>query len=519
MEKSFLEMHLERERLWLAVVQQLMYEADLTEVCTPLSVDFAINMDEVYQQGWASVIAGMFQGSSTTGPRKIESICCGSTSSTVLLAGGEVWTFGWGDCGQLGQGNCSNCPTAKRITRFQLNADAIQRSPLSNIYVNKIACGDEHSALLSDSGDLFTFGSNSWGQLGKQNNTVVKRNFSATPKSLKLSRPVTDVACGAYHTAVILDGGTILSWGSWSMQRPEPDDLWMPKRIMKSPHASRAVHCGRAFSAVISHDGEIWIWGSNQNCQLGLGNSLKEASRPTRVLWAPSAGRTTRQDGYISPTVEAGTRVVHTVGDGTIGRVLKRRSDDTYTIECDNGVKMEKVQRGDFHVVEPLKLKQLAVGASHCVGITTSGIVVAWGSNKYGQVGGAVQTKGFPQRVSIAPRMNPRPQIIQVAAGLRHTVAITSSYQVYTWGNAGSFRFVSPIGADAIETYARSREPVLKHPALLQYPGSLTSNEPVLVAGWSETENYSTPCSLSVCCSFSRSLSVTMLTAKFAGLR
>jgi hypothetical protein len=332
-ENSFLEMHLERERLWLAVLQQLMYEADLSDVCTPLSVDFAINMDEVYQHGWACVVAGMFQGPSTAGPRKIESICCGATSSTVLLAGGEVWTFGWGDCGQLGQGTCSNSPKAKRITRYQLGANAMQRSPVSNVYVKKIACGDEHSVLLSDSGDLFTFGSNSWGQLGQLINTGVKRNFSMTPKSLNLTRPVTDVACGGYHTAVILDGGTILSWGSWNMQRPDPDDLWMPKRIMKSPHASRAIQCGRAFTAVISHDGEVWVWGSNQNSQLGLGSILKEAPRPTRILWAPSLGRVKISEGAASPKVLDGARVLLATNKVSTGRILKRRSDGKFMIE------------------------------------------------------------------------------------------------------------------------------------------------------------------------------------------
>ena len=37
-------------------------------------------------------------------------------------------------------------------------------------------------------------------------------------------------------------------------------------------------------TAVISHDGEVWMWGSNQNCQLGLGSTLKEAPRPTNPV-------------------------------------------------------------------------------------------------------------------------------------------------------------------------------------------------------------------------------------------
>lgn len=181
-EQSFLEMHQERERLWLAVMQQQIYEADLVEVCTPLCVDFALNMDEVYPQGWASVLADLFNKQAPNF-KKISKLACGATSTTVLLEGGEAWSYGWGDCGQLGHGNYNNSPVARKIMRYSNVDIGLQQSHVSNsVFVKTIASGDEHTAILSDAGVLYTFGANSWGQLGVPYNTQVKRNVSSHPR-------------------------------------------------------------------------------------------------------------------------------------------------------------------------------------------------------------------------------------------------------------------------------------------------------------------------------------------------
>lgn len=46
-EKSFLGMQLERERLWLAVLQQAICERDNATVSFPLCIDLAVNVEEV----------------------------------------------------------------------------------------------------------------------------------------------------------------------------------------------------------------------------------------------------------------------------------------------------------------------------------------------------------------------------------------------------------------------------------------------------------------------------------------
>uniref|UniRef100_A0A672T8Y0 X-linked retinitis pigmentosa GTPase regulator-like n=1 Tax=Sinocyclocheilus grahami TaxID=75366 RepID=A0A672T8Y0_SINGR len=70
---------------------------------------------------------------------------------------------------------------------------------LKNDVPLRIACGDEHTALVTENGKLFMFGSNNWGQLGLGTKATV--NKPTCVKALKSER-VKLAACGRTHTLV-----------------------------------------------------------------------------------------------------------------------------------------------------------------------------------------------------------------------------------------------------------------------------------------------------------------------------
>merc|ERR1711988_1733572 len=131
---------------------------------------------------------------------------------------------------------------------------------------------------------------------------------------------------------------------------------------------------------------------------------------------------------------------------------------------------------------EALKLIQLDLGGHHAIGIHPNHGAVGWGSNKHGQIG----TESGPL-VPLATQIEfpvKRNMITQVAAGLRHSMAVGSNNKVYSWGRAGSFRFMNSNnngGGTVVDSYARSRQPSILHPQLMQFPGLLVSPKPVEV--------------------------------------
>ena len=122
----------------------------------------------------------------------------GRLHSILLTDTGDVFTFGEGVCGQLGHGNLEFCYIPKKI------------KALSRVRVVSIAAGGNHSMVLTNRGDVMSFGMGSSGQLGlgdrenRQRPTVIKALFK---------KRVVAMTAGDAHAIVLTDEGTVFSFG------------------------------------------------------------------------------------------------------------------------------------------------------------------------------------------------------------------------------------------------------------------------------------------------------------------
>lgn len=99
----------------------------------------------------------------------------------------------------------------------------------------------------------------------------------------------------------------------------------------------------------------------------------------------------------------------------------------------------------DYYLEEPgaaggpafENIMKIASGDDHNLAVDRNGYVYTWGDNTYGQLGFSplqVERTSRPVRLNILDDNGNRPNFISVAAGSNHSLALTSDGQVYAWG-------------------------------------------------------------------------------------
>ncbi|KAL4499947.1 hypothetical protein ABPG72_015296 [Tetrahymena utriculariae] len=131
---------------------------------------------------------------------QIVQFALGSFHSAAITNNGRLFTWGRDSNGQLGHGQA-------KADIFPKEVQALQ-----NIYIVSVACGEGHTLALSKNNDLFSWGLNSSGQLGRVSDSLK----SSDPKKIVFfeDKSIKQIACGSKHSLVLLQDGTVYSWGS-----------------------------------------------------------------------------------------------------------------------------------------------------------------------------------------------------------------------------------------------------------------------------------------------------------------
>lgn len=111
---------------------------------------------------------------------------------------GEVYTWGRGDDGRLGHGD-NGWKFVPRLVE-ELRGKSIRQ----------VTCGSYHTAAVTVSGDLYTWGGGMYGKLGHGNDTG--HSTPCLVDTLK-GLHVRQVACGSRHTVVLLENKDVYTWG------------------------------------------------------------------------------------------------------------------------------------------------------------------------------------------------------------------------------------------------------------------------------------------------------------------
>lgn len=126
-----------------------------------------------------------------------------NANETSISCSGEQQVLVWGSDahGQMGIGNSKNLGYCiPRLCQFDIS-------------IAKISCGAAFSAFITKDGLIFTMGSNEKGQLGIGQRNTESSSVPVLVESLEGERARL-VACSKASTAVVLESGALYSWGS-----------------------------------------------------------------------------------------------------------------------------------------------------------------------------------------------------------------------------------------------------------------------------------------------------------------
>jgi hypothetical protein len=151
------------------------------------------------------------------------------------------------------------------------------------VQISSVSCGLAHAAALSFAGELFTWGANDFGQLGRSSaagglTPVPERALFAL--YLRSVEPrITQVSCGARHTIAITDRSAVLAFGDnmqgqcgYAASAPPRKVNVMTFEQTGQPLYGAAVSCGSNHSLIVAVHGEVFACGDNSSGQLGTGD-------------------------------------------------------------------------------------------------------------------------------------------------------------------------------------------------------------------------------------------------------
>ncbi|KAL8243261.1 hypothetical protein R6Q59_009519 [Mikania micrantha] len=202
----------------------------------------------------------------------VDFVVCGEFHTCAVTMSGELYTWGDGihNAGLLGHGKNVSHWVPKRITK-----------PLDGLKVTSVSCGPWHTALITSTGQLFTFGDGTFGVLGHGD-----RESIACPReveSLSGLRTIA-VACGVWHTAAAVEvivtrsssgvsSGKLFTWGDGDKHRlghgdrePRLKPTCVPSLIEYNFHK---VTCGHSLTVGLTTSRYVFTMGSTVYGQLG----------------------------------------------------------------------------------------------------------------------------------------------------------------------------------------------------------------------------------------------------------
>ncbi|EER02184.1 regulator of chromosome condensation, putative [Perkinsus marinus ATCC 50983] len=247
----------------------------------------------------------------------IDKIACGPDYSVAVTKAGQLWTWG--------RYQASNWPRLFVDTWCNGNKPGCDNTAvgLAGSRILKVSCGDQHMLALTKEGEVFSWGYNDFGQLGWGLHGVDVVGQQRPHKVPHLPK-ISDIAAGGGHSVAVGDDGAVYSWGSNSQGQIGHglrQDFAEPTRV-QMPQPVKSVTAGKVTTLLVCDDADnsVIMWGAVQAAG-------PEMEAPVKAAEGMQNGH--KEDKTEAPAVAASSVMAKLGGGGSASVLIPGQGEVT----------------------------------------------------------------------------------------------------------------------------------------------------------------------------------------------
>ena len=351
-------------------------------------------------------------------------------------------------------------------------------------YSSKIQTSINSSSLyIDENGQLYTFGNNSYGQLGvgekrDENDNLI--NYS-TPQKIIIgdNKKVSQAGFFSFFNSelssayAITQDGELYTWGYNEGNALGLDNknsiIWTPQKVtFPNDEKVTKIEIGYSFdpnliSAIaLTELGNVYVWGDNSENQLGLGNSFADQAEITtpqllnidnqQIVDISNSGQmqalTANGELYMWGYNDSGE-----VGVNTFDKYITTPTKVTF----------------DTNTSSQIASADTNTYLSYA--ITKSGQLYAWGNNNQYSLANPNGNSNTPLLINLESDSNETIMVEEAFVAFESSYAITTNGNFYSWGknaygqvgNESTSEVITPYKVDIVSEQADNIQPIKTH--------------------------------------------------------
>lgn len=322
----------------------------------------------------------------------VTEISAGGSHVVALKDDKTVWCWGENIWGALGDGTRNDHAIPVQVTGL---SDDTEMTKVIQIAASKSPRG--YTVVLKKDGTVWAWGRNFSGELGLD---PINTLWSLTPVGVAGISDVTSVAAGDKHNVALKSDGTVWTWGDNSFGQLGDEtatNRYTPAQVSGITDVT-AITAGYSYTAALKSDGTVWVWGKNVRLDQADVGKIK-TNTPMKVDGLASVVALAAGDNHTVALKSDGTAWAWGCND--FGQLGDGTTTNRYTpVQVKEISGVPPLTAGGKPTI--------AVGAKHTVVSDINGVIWGWGCNSSGQLEGIYPDDfifiGIPYENRLIPR-------------------------------------------------------------------------------------------------------------------